>query len=308
MLFATQFLSANVENTIQNPFKKFDRFLFEDCDACGCSASGGGMGFGSMLNQNFVGIRYMNQSYTSRDGLFRNSPWIDENFNTMQVWARIPVVKNLQVSALVPYHFHNRQLSSGEQKIDGLGDITVLALYTAFQTKSDSAQFFHQIQIGGGLKAPTGKYDAANKGSVNPSFQVGTGSWDYLLATEYTTKYKKIGLNSIVNYAFKTENDDHYQFGNQLNYGSTLFYELETNGIFLVPQAGIAGEVYGTNKQYKEDIRDTKGDIFFGKIGFEAGKDKFSLGINAMLPINQNLTGGRVEANYRWSINLNYSL
>lgn len=309
LLFATQFLSASTEDTIQNPFKKYARFFYEeDCDACGCSASGGGMGFSSMLNQNFVGIRYMNQSYTSRDGLFNNSPWIDENFNTMQVWARIPVMKNLQVSALIPYHFHNRQLTTGEQKIDGLGDITVLALYTVFETKSDSAQFVHQFQLGGGIKAPTGKYDSKNNGSVNPSFQVGTGSWDYILATEYTVRHEKIGLNSMLNYAFKTENDDHYQFGNQFNYGSTLFYQFEAKGISLVPQAGIAGEVYGTNKLYEEDIRDTKGDIFFGKIGIEAGKDKFSVGVNAMLPINQNLTGGRVEANYRWSINLNYSL
>jgi hypothetical protein len=27
-----------------------------------------------------------------------------------------------------------------------------------------------------------------------------------------------------------------------------------------------------------------------------------------MKPINQNLTGGNVKANYRWSVNLNYSL
>lgn len=308
LLFATQFIAASTKDSIQHLFKRYELFLYEDCDACGCSASGGGMGFSSMFSQNFVGIRYMNQSYTSRDGLFRNSPWIDENFNTMQVWARIPVMKNLQVSALVPYHFHNRELSSGEQKIDGLGDITVLALYTIFETKSDSTQFAHQFQLGGGVKAPTGKYNAKNNGSVNPSFQVGTGSWDYLLVTEYTIRHKKLGLNSILNYAFKTENEDHYQFGNQFNYGSTFFYQIEALGISFVPQAGIAGEVYGTNKQYQEDIRDTRGDILFSKIGLEIGRDKFSLGINGMLPINQNLTGGRVEANYRWSINLNYSL
>jgi hypothetical protein len=39
-----------------------------DCDACGCSARGS-MGFSSMLNSNFVGIRYFNQSYSSRDGI-----------------------------------------------------------------------------------------------------------------------------------------------------------------------------------------------------------------------------------------------
>jgi hypothetical protein len=32
-------------------------------------ASGGSMGFSSMLNSNFIGIRYFNQSYSSRDGI-----------------------------------------------------------------------------------------------------------------------------------------------------------------------------------------------------------------------------------------------
>ena len=56
-----------------------------DCDACGCSASGGSMGFSSMLNNNFIGVRYFKQSYTSRDGIFANSPWIDENFITARL-------------------------------------------------------------------------------------------------------------------------------------------------------------------------------------------------------------------------------
>lgn len=310
-ILGIQIVSAKSEKDTlhSNPFQRFHSFFYEDdCDACGCSASGGGMGFSSMLNPNFAGLRYMNQSYTSRDGLFNNSPWIDENFNTVQVWSRIPVAKKIQVSALIPYHFHNRELASGEQNIKGLGDISILGFYTIYQTKKDSAVFSHQLQVGGGIKAPTGKYNSQNNGSVNPSFQVGTGSWDYILATEYVVKRNNFGLNSIANYTIKTENQDHYQFGNQFNYGSTLFYQIENNAISIVPQAGFAGEVYDINQQYGEDIRDTKGDILFGKIGIEAGRDKFSLGINAMIPISQNLTGGRIEANYRWSVNLNYSL
>jgi hypothetical protein len=55
-------------------------------------------------------------------------------------------------------------------------------------------------------------------------------------------------------------------------------------------------------------LKDTSGDIVFSKIGVEVGKDKFSFGINTMLPIHQNLSGGYVEAQYRWSVNFNYSL
>lgn len=301
LLLACQFGFANTPPT---DFKKY----LDDCDACGCSASGGGMGFSSMINKNFVGLRYFYQSYSSRDGIFNNSPWVDENFNTVQLWARIPVFKNFQVSALVPYHFHNRELKTGEESINGIGDITVLGLYTVYQTHKDSTMFVHTLQMGAGVKAPTGAYNANDKGTVNPSFQLGTGAWDYLLAAEYVIRHKNFGFNTMLNYAFKTVNDDHYQFGNQFNYAGTFFYTIEKEKITLVPQAGIAGEVYAANKQYDEEVPDTAGDVLFGKIGLEAGSGRFSVGVNGMLPITQNLTGGKVEANYRWSINLNYSL
>lgn len=112
----------------------------------------------------------------------------------------------------------------------------------------------------------------------------------------------------MLNYTFKTENSENYQFGNQFNYAGTLFYVVEKEKFTLVPQAGIAGEVYATNKQYGEDVPDTKGEILFGRAGLEAGMGRFSVGVNGMLPISQNLTGGKVEANYRLAINLNYSL
>ena len=310
-VLVSQLIFANSERDTLAYYPNFKQYLyeFEDfCDACGCSASGGGMGFSSMLDQNFVGLRYFHQSYSSRDGVFNNSPWVDENFNTVQIWARVPVAKNFQVSALVPYHFHNREPSTGRQSLDGMGDITVLGLYTVYQTHKDSTVFVHTLQAGGGIKAPTGEYNSTNNGSINPSFQLGTGSWDYLLAAEYVIKHKQWGLNNMLNYTFKTENKEEYQFGNQFNYGSTLFYVWERSNITIVPQAGIAGEVYAANRQYGEDVPYTKGDILFGRAGIEAGMGKFSVGVNGMLPINQTLTGGRVEANYRWSVNLNYSL
>ncbi len=295
--------------SLANPFRV--RYPFPEkilCDACGCSASGGSMGFGSMLNSNFVGIRYFNQHYKSTDGLYSNSAWYNENFNTIQVWARIPVYKNIQVSALVPYHFHSRETLSGNQEIKGMGDLTVLAMYRLYQTHKDSTLLVHTLQVGGGVKAPTGKFDQANAGNINPSFQVGTGSWDYLLAAEYTLRRKRLGFNTMLNYVFKTENRKHYRFGNQFNYAGTFFYLYEKGKFSMAPQMGFAGEVYGSNYQYKEVVRKSSGDVFFYKLGFEIGQNKLSVGANLMLPLNQNLSAGRVEADYRWSLNLNYSL
>ena len=75
-----------------------------------------------------------------------------------------------------------------------------------------------------------------------------------------------------------------------------------------MPQLGIAGEIYDDNYQYNQKVRGTAGDILLSKIGFEIGRNRWSFGANAMLPINQNLNAGRVEANHRWSVNLNYTL
>lgn len=301
-------MARTEKDSIDNPFRRYVALLEEDCDACGCSANGGSMGFSSMLNSNFVGIRYIHQSYKSRDGVFNNSPWIDENFNTAQLWARVPITERIEIMALIPYHFNNREKATGKENIDGLGDITLMGFYTLFGTKSDSATVFHKFQLGAGVKAPTGKYDSANNGSINPSFQLGTGSWDYTLASEYTVKKNNLGLNATVNYVFKTENEKNYQFGNQFNYAATLFYSTKIDNLDIVPQLGLAGEKYDENKDHGEDVPLTAGDILFGKMGIELGLQKFSLGLSTMLPINQNLTGGRVEANYRWSLNLNYSL
>ena len=208
----------------------------------------------------------------------------------------------------MPYHFHNRETATGTQNISGIGDVTILAMYRLYQTHKDSTILTHTFQVGGGIKIPLGKFDQANNGSVNPSYQVGTGSWDYLLATEYIIRRKQFGLNALLNYVVKTENEKKYRFGNQFNYAGTFFYLYEKNNFSIAPQIGFAGEVFGDNYQYKQRVRNTAGDIFMGKIGFEIGKDKFSFGVNTMLPIVQNLTNGNVEANYRWSINFNYSL
>lgn len=294
----------------KNPFLKY-HFAFpeeDDCDACGCSASGGSMGFASMLNANFVGLRYLNQQYKSSDGLYSNSPWYDENFHTVQVWARIPIRENIQVSVLLPYHFHSRDTQTGPQQIDGFGDLTVLAMYRLYQTHRDSTVFAHTLQIGGGIKAPTGKFNATNSGSLNPSFQLGTGSWDYLLVSEYTIRRKQLGLNTALNYIVKSENEKFYRFGNQFNYTATWFYLYEKDSFSMAPQIGLAGEIYASNFQRGQRLKNTSGDVLFSKLGVEMGKDKFSFGINTMLPIHQNLSGGNVKAQYRVAINLNYSL
>ena len=288
---------------------------YEDfCDTCGCGGNGGSMGFGTGLNNNFIGLRYIGQKYRSRDGIFDNSPWINENFNTVQLWGKIPVSNRITINTLLPYHRHNRTFADNtEQKINGIGDATLLAYYNLIQPLPDSIISIkpkHALQIGGGLKLPTGSFDTANiEGSVNPSFQLGTGSWDYLLAANYGLTYRNWGFSTMVNYTLKTENSVNYQFGNQLNLTLNAFKTYyASNSLAFTPQIGIGTEHYEQNKEFGLIVNDTGGDVVFARLGLEATFNRYALGLSSMLPMAQKLNNGKVEVKNRVSFYLNINI
>jgi hypothetical protein len=112
----------------------------------------------------------------------------------------------------------------------------------------------------------------------------------------------------MANYSVKSENDKGYQFGNQWNYGGTVFYLWERNQNTFSPQFGLNGEVYEFNFQHGHKVQETAGSILFSKIGFEWGIGKWSLGSNLLVPLRQNLIAGNVEAKFRFALNINYAL
>jgi hypothetical protein len=50
----------------------------------------------------------------------------------------------------------------------------------------------HDVQLGGGVKLPTGQFKEADNAGTIKVFSWGTGSWDYLLLTEYVIKRKSL--------------------------------------------------------------------------------------------------------------------
>ena len=76
----------------------------------------------------------------------------------------------------------------GDIRISGIGDANVMGIYQILMSKDS----YHQLNGGIGIKIPLGKFDEKGISGVNPSFQLGTGSWDYQMALSY--KYQKACL------------------------------------------------------------------------------------------------------------------
>lgn len=316
LLIAVNYLSASnvLLDTIASFTEKKELMVLPPCDACSSSSSGGGTGFGSLLNSNFIGLRYLNQNYDTKSGNFGNSPWANDQFNTLTVQGRVSIIERLAVSAQWSYHTNQRRLTTlkqinADQKMSGIGDAVVLAFYNVINRgKTDSTSVAHKVNVGSGVKVPFGEFTETNSGGNNPAFQLGTGSWDYIIALEYLVKKEKIGINAQASYIIKTENNVGYQFGNQLSYGATLFYALGNGKLKVYPQIGIQGEQYDHNKINNVKVIDTEGNVLFGKTGFELSYNDWSLGVNYFTPIEQNLMTGNLIANNRFSIQLNYLL
>lgn len=282
-----------------------DRSLMEDCDACGCAAGNGSSGFESLLNPQFVGIKYFAQHYKAKENLFVNDLTQDQYFNTIQLWGKIPLTKKVSVYASVPFHFHEKKTLQGDVKMQGIGDVNLMGIYRLINSKDN----IHQLNGGVGVKIPLGKFDEKGVSGVNPSFQLGTGSWDYQLALNYKFQKDKIAVLLNTDYTMKTENKKHYRFGNQWNYSATGFYRIVgTEKFILSGKAGLQGEVYDANQQFSEILPNTSGSALYGKLGFEMSYHKISLGSEMMLPAYSNLAGGDIEARSRFSVFVNFGI
>lgn len=308
LFFSNVFASVSLDSAYYMKSSNYIKENFSQeffCDACGCAAGNGSSGFESLLNPQFIGIKFFAQHYKAKENLFTNDLTQDQYFNTLQIWGKIPITQKLSIYGSLPYHFHSKKTLQGDINIEGIGDASVMGIYQLLDKKEGT----HQLNGGLGVKLPLGKFDEKGITAVNSSFQLGTGSWDYLFVLNY--KYQK-GLFSLLlntDYTLKTENKKHYQFGNQWNYAATGFYRLwrNENSIFS-GKLGFQGEVYNANQQFKEQLPNTAGSALYGKLGFELSYKKWSLGSEMMLPAYNKLANGDIKAKSRLGIFVNFGL
>ncbi|AMM52595.1 hypothetical protein TH61_17345 [Rufibacter sp. DG15C] len=285
------------------------------CDG-GCTMGGNYLGILPQFHKNFVGTRFTTRSYTiqtmhthEHDGVpMTHQDIIEEVYSTAEVWGRYVPMKDVQVLAFVPYAFNEERSSRGTTKYSGLGDITLLVNYSLFNT-GDSARhaFKHSLQLGGGVKLPTGTHSLhRSEESYSTSLQPGTGSTDFLVNVIYTVRYGKMGLNNDFTYRFNSENSDGYSFGDRFSGSSNLFYwyKLE-NVLTLLPSAGLYYEHALADKF--SDLHDSKpGDAFFANLGLNVYVKKVGLEATLQLPITHTEGHHASTANKRAMVNLNY--
>ncbi len=277
------------------------------CDLCGCAASSQYMGLLPQQYQHFIGLQYQYASFTANQPSIFDKDEIenaDEYINTYQVWGRYSLSKKVQLFAFVPYHQNRGTDLETPIKVDGLGDITVLANMTLLKQEACTKKLKYTLLVGGGIKAPTG----ANKGITQldeeglPNVQAGTGAWDFITNANYTVSHGKSGLNVDASYTFTTTTKEHYKYGNHLNSSLLYFYQLQQKWVTLLPQVGIKYEyaLHDYDNFDRKWLNDNSGgSLVFAAAGVQAFCNHIGARVLYSIPLAQNYAGGNVTTHSR---------
>ncbi len=283
------------------------------CEICGCGGGNFYLGLLPGFKSTFIGVRYHYMNYYTQ--VKGDATQFSHNFyNTAEVWGGVNLGSRWQVLAFVPYHINKQIDDDGITNTNGLGDVTVLANYQLLHkinTSENTAGTEQRLWIGGGVKVPTGKFNAdvkdPNTTIADVNAQLGTGSVDLLLNAMYNVRLGKWGINSTVSYKENTAKNT-YSFGNKFSANSIGYYRLRYKTTTFLPNAGIMYENTGQNKLAGEKVATTGGYIATASLGVEASMRTITIGATAHAPFSQDYADGQTKLRWRSSVHVTFTL
>ena len=271
------------------------------CDVCGCSMSGTSLGILPQFHKNFIGVNYLYRGFNSEhfdsgSGAQLSS---DEVFQTAELRGRIRLSNRIKLFVLIPFHMNQQTEQDRVTRFTGLGDITTFANYTVYTTPDSlEKQWNHNVQVGGGIKLPTGRFNHLDANSVlNPNIQTGSGSFDPLLDAIYTVRYKKWGLNSTAFYRFTTTNSNRFRFGNRFTGSMSFFYWAMREKSSFLPNVGLTYEHAQKDVHNSFIVDESGGNSCFTTVGLDYYYKQLMLGVNVQVPTYQDnpITNGKLR-------------
>lgn len=222
-----------------------------------------------------------------------------------------PATDKLHLIAVVPYIRNNMDMRMKDSMgmlmdrkmdtIEGLGDVTVMGLYTAYSDAPVRPR--QRVTIGLGVKTPTGvSNETTSTGTlVHAMMQAGSGSWDPLFMLNYMKAYYPLVLQGNIFYHLTTKGNEGYEFGDQLSLDLIARYQvqrftnvgLEINGIHTAKDKDHDGKFSKPATSMVDNITHTGLTSVFVTpvVQFKIPKTGGSAELKYQLPIYQEVNG-----------------
>lgn len=288
------------------------------CDICGCGAGSYYIGILPEFNAKILGLRYRSSNLTTHLNPSGERTYLttDEQYYTNELWGGWTIKDRYRIMASVPVAVNIKDNETARERKAGLSDVSVQGFYRILRSKTtvgkhNNAKLLVQdLWVGAGIKAPTGKYNPADKSTVSATtnlFQLGTGSWDFLFTGMYDIRLQDIGFNATASYKINTTNPYDYYYGNRFSGSAQLYHKFRFDNKFMIaPNMGINIENARKDIDGITAVRATGGRLMFATVGAELSFEKVSIGGNWQPVMNQNLGEGAVKAGNRAMLHLSF--
>ncbi len=278
------------------------------CDICGCGAGSSYLGILPDFNTRIIGLRYRYnsvQTHVPPEGM-TSYLTTDESYHTAELWGGWTFGNKFRVMAYLPVSYSSRVSQEESVSKTGLGDAAIQGFYRLISSKKtikESKLLVQDLWIGGGVKLPTGKYEAKDvdeTGNNANLFQLGTGSFDFMITGMYDIRLQDAGVNISASYKMNTSNKEEYNYGNKFNGTVQAYYKFRIkNMVTVAPNAGISYERSAHDLNHEYNVQSSGGYVCYGTLGAELMYKRFALGGNWQPPLSQQLAEGTVKANSR---------
>ena len=188
------------------------------------------------------------------------------------------------------------------RSVSGLGDVTLLARYTAYQRDRRGSTF--RIAPFLGVDVPTGDDDESDAlGRLPQPLQLGSGSWDYNLGAIVTRQTLKWQIDSSVSYKINTKANG-FEFGDEARFDVSYQKRLRPREL----SGGVPAFVYGvleSNFVWQDrsevagiDDPDSGGTTWYLAPGLQYVTKRFVLEGAVQIPVSQDLNGAALENDF----------
>ena len=286
------------------------------CDLCSIyaasEAQGAGKGFYGGVAEQFT---YFGSLQSGGQSVANDGEYIDSLNSQVFVGYNFSSRFGVQVNLPVIYRQYGRQYTSvddghffspARRNETGVGDVSLIGNFRAYKYSSEDFTFSWTVL--GGIKFPTGGTDRLNP--ANPDFATGigghdltfgSGSYDGLMGTGFSARWKKLFLMGEMRYSIRTAGAFDYQFANDWSWsgGPGIYLALEDN-YTVAFQVAVSGESKGQDTIAGVATDDTAMTVVYlgPQINF-TWSDRLSAHAGADLPVSMASTGNQLVPNYR---------